>query len=191
MKISLKKVKDTHLQDLVCSMLIFGWTNHVRASELDDNFKSNETSIFTPEFYKATDDTVLFYVDDIAIHKYDIDEYGIVKDGVLDEQEEHDEDDLDLLFMQPAYSDYVQISSLSATRTLRLDSKDLKPGFREKSNLIITPYQNAAIRTDDHQYAQRTDFTTYYTRLYLTAKKGAQFASKLEYSVGAGVHTYW
>ena len=121
MKISLKKVKDTHLQDLVCSMLIFGCTNHVRASELDDNFKSNETSIFTPEFYKATDDTVLFYVDDIAIHKYDIDEYGIVKDGVLDEQEEHDEDDLDfflcnqhiatmyryLVYQQPEHCDLI------------------------------------------------------------------------------------
>lgn len=154
---------------LICSLIFCENASYVMAGEKNDiRICDNESGVLEQN-------DIICYIDGIPIHYYDVDEYGIIKDGVLDGNGEgiaENTGHLKFEVREPLNS--------SSKRYLNINSPDLKEGLRDVSDVSIYPYKGVSIRTKTRIMAQQIDETYYTIRTYMSAREGAKFASSIE-----------
>lgn len=154
---------------LICCIILCGSVKYVAASE------NNEAGVFEEERTSLEENGIICYIDGIPIHYYDVDEYGIIKEGVLDGCPEEIENNKSSFKQGKA-----ELLKSSGKKYLTINSPELKEGLRDVSDVNIYPYKGAAIRTKIYIGAQRVDETYYTVRTYMSASAGAKFASSIE-----------
>lgn len=180
----MKKIFKKAMSLVLASTILFtSGVSNVYAGQIEKtSMVSAGSEVITPfsEGYdELPDDTIICYMAGVAVHKYDIDENGVVKEGVLDGKKSKSG------VNNSNASDSLKNSvadTVTAGKTYDIDSKEIKIGMREPARVNIKPYKNAMITTKRYIKAQRVNeaYTTNY--LYLTAEEGAKYASKIETS---------
>ncbi len=156
---------------LICCMIFCGSVKYVAAGE------NSEAGVCEEERISLEENGIICYIDGIPIHYYDVDEYGIIKEGVLEGCPEELENNKSSFKQGKA-----ELLKSSGKKYLTINSPELKEGLRDVSDVNIYPYKGAAIRTKIYIGAQRVDETYYTVRTYMSASAGAKFASAIEYN---------
>jgi len=144
---------------LLCLLTLFHNATVIKAEEFNNVeaiIDTTNADNLTEEFYNASEDTIVCYMDGVAICKEDVDENGMIKQEVMD-----------VINIRNGLS----ISTFSTSTPVK----------NYKS--IPSKYNNAIVSTTitAPRYEQKN------TIYYLTAQKGAVFASNLEVGAAASL----
>ncbi len=127
--------------------------------------KESNVSNLTDEFYQASDDTIVCYMDGIAIKKSQVDANGLINFDALNASS-----------ISASGPIVYATTTFSATQTI-------PTGITYPCSLNVSPYSNAIIKTTivAPGYSQNN------TKLYLSNLQGAQFASSIETPAGTTI----
>lgn len=130
----------------------------------------NNTNL-TEEFYNATDDTIVCYMDGVAITKSQVDENGMV--------------DLEQKNYSKAqnYSLNNGLTRAAKQSTIFYATDSIPLGITYPCSLFVAPYNNAVIKTTitAPRYSQEN------VKMYLSSSEAAKFASTLDTTTGSTV----
>lgn len=123
------------------------------------------------EFEKADDDTIICYMDGIPIKKSQVD-----KDGFVDLDARANSMSKGRMKLADTYLVEKAIKGAKTSIKKYKDTGKIPLKTTKQCSLYLTRYQNAIIKTSitAPRYSQNN------TKIYLTTKQGAKFASKIE-----------